>query len=133
MGSPVTAHETLPRLGRAHSERGLFLGWLYLFIAIIAEVVGTSALKPSEGFTRPLPAAFVVAGYATSFYFLSLTLRTIPVGIAYAVWAGAGVVLVTLIGRIVLGQTLDAIALLGIALIMSGVLVIYLLSNSVTH
>jgi small multidrug resistance pump len=96
-------------------------------------VVGTSALKPAEGFTKPLPAAVVVAGYATSFYFLSLTLRTIPVGIAYAVWAGAGVVLVTLIGRVVLGQTLDAIALLGIALIMSGVMIIYLFSNAAAH
>jgi small multidrug resistance pump len=113
---------------------GAVLGWLYLTIAIVAEVVGTSALKPSEGLTKPYPAAIVVVGYAIAFYLLSLTLRTIPIGVAYAVWAGSGVALVTVIGWIVFGQTLDAFALLGIALIMTGVLVIYLLSNTtVTH
>jgi small multidrug resistance pump len=107
--------------------------WLYLSAAVLAEVMATSALVASAGFTRPLPSVGVVAGYAIAFWFLSLSLRSIPVGVAYAVWCGAGIVLISLIGRLVFEQPLDAAALLGMALIVTGVLVINLFSRSVAH
>jgi small multidrug resistance pump len=107
--------------------------YLYLSIAIVAEVIATSALKASDGFTRLGPSLFVVVGYAVAFYFLSLTLRTMSVGVAYAIWCGAGIVLVSLIGWLVLGQKLDAPALGGMALIIAGVAVINLFSKSVAH
>lgn len=100
--------------------------YLYLAIAIIAEVVGTSALKAAHGFTRPLPSLVVVLGYGVAFYFLSLALTAIPVGVAYAIWSGVGVVLITLIGWLVFRQSLDRPALLGVALILAGVVVIKL-------
>jgi len=103
--------------------------YLYLAIAIVAEVIGTSALKAAEGFTRPLPSLIVIAGYAVAFYFLSLSLKTIPVGIAYAIWSGVGVALITLIGWIVFKQRLDAPALAGLALIVAGVVVIQMYSG----
>jgi len=106
------------------------MSYVYLVIAIVAEVIGTSALKAAEGFTRPLPSLVVVAGYGVAFYCLSLALKTIPVGIAYAIWSGAGVVLITLIGWLVFRQVLDAAAVVGIALIVAGVLVIQLFSTS---
>ncbi|MFC5742718.1 DMT family transporter [Dyella tabacisoli] len=107
--------------------------WLLLAIAILAEVIGTSALKASAGFSRLLPSAVVVAGYGTAFYFLSLTLRHIPIGIAYAVWSGAGTVLIALIGVIAYRQKLDPAAILGISLIVAGVLVLNLFSKSGAH
>lgn len=107
--------------------------WLFLAVAIAFEVVATSALKAAEGFTRLWPSLIVVIGYVGAFYFLALTLRTIPVGVAYAVWSGVGVVLIGLIGWLVFGQTLDRAALLGMALIVSGVAVIHLFSNSASH
>lgn len=107
--------------------------WFYLAIAIIAEVVGTSFLKSAEGFTRLGPSLVVVAGYLFAFYFLSLTLKTMPIGIAYAVWAGTGVGLIAMIGWLVFGQTLDAAAILGIGLIVAGVLVLNIFSASVSH
>lgn len=107
--------------------------WLYLTIAILAEVIGTSALKSSEGFTRLWPSVTVVVGYGLAFWMLSLTLKTIPVGIAYAVWAGAGIVLVALIGSVLFQQKIDAMGMLGIALIISGVLVLNLFSKSSLH
>ncbi|MBF6058780.1 MULTISPECIES: SMR family transporter [Thiomicrorhabdus] len=107
--------------------------WLLLAIAIVAEVIATSALKASEGFSRLWPSVLVVTGYAVSFYFLALTLKTIPVGITYAVWAGVGIVLISLIGWVVFEQKLDWPALLGIALIIAGVLVIHLFSKSAAH
>ena len=107
--------------------------WLYLSIAIAAEVTGTSFLKSSEGFTRLGPSVVVVVGYLVSFYFLSLTLKTMPVGIAYAVWAGVGVALITLIGWTFFAQSLDLPALIGIAMIVTGVIVINVFSSSVTH
>jgi small multidrug resistance pump len=109
------------------------VSWMYLLIAIVAEVVGTSALKPAEGFTKPWPTAIVFAGYGTAFLFLSLTLQTIPIGIAYAIWAGLGIALITAIGWIVFGQKLDGFALAGIGLIVAGVLVINLFSNAAAH
>lgn len=104
--------------------------YLYLAIAIVAEVIGTSALKAAEGFTRPLPSLVVVVGYGTAFYFLSLALKTIPVGIAYAIWSGVGVALITLIGWLLFKQRLDAPALLGLALIVAGVAVIHFFSGA---
>jgi len=109
------------------------MGYVYLAVAILAEVVGTSALKAAEGFTRPLPSLLVVAGYGTAFYFLSLVLRTIPVGVAYAIWSGVGVALIAVIGWAVYRQTLDAGAIAGIALIVAGVVVIQVFSRSAAH
>jgi len=100
------------------------MNWIFLVIAIVSEVIATSALKASLQFTRFLPSAIVVVGYASSFYFLSLTLRTIPLGIAYAVWSGVGVVLITLVGWFVFDQKLDFVAILGICLIAVGVFVL---------
>lgn len=104
--------------------------WLYLAAAIVAEVAGTSALVPSDGFTRLWPSLAVIVSYSVAFFFLALTLRVIPVGIAYAVWAGAGMALITLVGWAVLGQRLDPPALVGIALIVAGVLVLNVFSES---
>ena len=109
------------------------MSWLYLLVAIVAEVIATSALKSSMGFTKFAPSVLVVLGYGTAFYFLSLTLRAIPLGIAYAVWAGLGIVLVALVGWIVHRQPLDAAALVGIAFILAGVAVINLLSESASR
>lgn len=107
--------------------------WLFLAVAILGEVVATSALKSSNGFTRLVPSLVVVAGYGLAFYFLSLALKTIPVGIAYAVWAGLGIVLVAAIAWIVHGQKLDMWAFVGMGLIVSGVAVLNLLSKSGAH
>ena len=107
--------------------------YAFLAIAIVAEVIATTALKASEGFSNLLPSVLVVVGYGVAFYCLSMTLRTLPVGIAYALWSGAGIVLVSLLGWLVYGQKLDPWAVLGIGLIMSGVLVLNLLSKSTAH
>jgi small multidrug resistance pump len=107
--------------------------WLFLSIAIVSEVMATSALKASAGFTRPLPSLVVVVGYGVAFYFLSLTLKTVPVGVAYAIWSGAGVALIALVGWAFLGQRLDAPAILGLALIVAGVVVINVFSKTVSH
>ena len=109
------------------------IAYLYLAIAIVAEVIATSALKLSEGFTRWQPSLVVVTGYGVAFYFLALVLRSIPVGVAYAVWSGAGVVLITLIGWLAFRQSLEVPALVGIALIVAGVVVIQLFSRSTAH
>ena len=107
--------------------------WLYLAIAIVAEVVGTSFLKASAGFTKPVPSIMVVLGYGLAFFFLSLTLDKVPVGIAYAVWSGAGVTLIAAIGWLFLGQKLDAAALAGMGLIVAGVVVLNLFSKAAAH
>lgn len=107
--------------------------WLMLGIAIVAETIATSALKSSEGFSRLVPSAIVLAGYAVAFYFLSLTLRSIPVGIAYAVWSGVGIVLITLVGWAVYGQKMDAPALIGMALIIAGVVIMNVFSSAGAH
>ncbi|GAA0690651.1 SMR family transporter [Marinobacterium maritimum] len=107
--------------------------WLFLSIAIVAEVIATSALKSSEGFSRLLPSVVVVVGYLIAFYFLSLTLRSIPVGVAYAVWSGVGLVLIALVGWWLYGQRLDLATLSGMAMIMAGILVINLFSTSSGH
>ncbi len=107
--------------------------WIFLAIAIFGEVVATSALKSSNGFTKLVPSVVVVAGYGLAFYFLSLALKSIPVGIAYAVWAGLGIVLVAAIAWIFHGQKLDLWAFFGMGLIVSGVAILNLLSKVSAH
>ncbi|MDW7748888.1 DMT family transporter [Halomonas sp.] len=107
--------------------------FLFLALAIVAEVVATSALKASEGFSRLWPSVTVVVGYGLAFYLLALVLRTMPVGIAYAFWAGLGIVLVTLVGILVYGEKPDLPALLGLAMIVGGVVVIQVFSSVSSH
>ena len=109
------------------------MGYWYLTIAIIAEVLATSALKESEGFSRLVPSLIVVAGYGASFYFLSLVLQTIPIGVAYALWAGLGIGLLTIVGVVMFGQKMDLPAVIGIALIISGVFVLRVFSSYASH
>ncbi len=109
------------------------MNWLYLAIAIVSEVIATSALKSSEGFTRIGPSALVVVGYGIAFYMLSQTLKTIPMGVAYAVWSGAGIVLITLVGYFFFRQRLDLPALAGIGLIVAGVIVMQVFSKTAGH
>ena len=104
--------------------------WLVLGIAIVAETIATSAMKSSEGFTKLIPSIVVVLGYGIAFYFLSITLRSIPVGIAYAIWSGVGIVLITLVGWLVFGQKMDAPALIGMALIIAGVVTMNVFSKA---
>lgn len=107
--------------------------WLFLAAAILGEVVGTSALKSSNGFSDLVPSIVVLVGYGVAFYFLSLALKSIPVGIAYAIWAGLGIVLVAAIGWVAHGQKLDFWAFVGIGIIVCGVAVLNLLSKVSTH
>jgi multidrug transporter EmrE-like cation transporter len=107
--------------------------WLLLAIAIVAEVVGTSALKASEGFTRLGPSAVVVLGYGVAFYCLSLVLKSIPVGITYAVWSGLGIVLITLSAWWLYGQTIDTAGFIGMGLIVAGVVVLNVFSGTSLH
>lgn len=105
--------------------------YLYLTLAILGEVIAINALKASEEFTKPIPTAIVVIGYLCTFYFLMLALRVIPVGIAYAIWAGVGIIIVTLAAYFLYQQVLDTPALLGISLIILGVVVIQLFSETI--
>lgn len=107
--------------------------YLFLAFAIVAEVIGTTALKASDSFTRPLASLVTVGCYALSFYLLTFSLRVLPTGIAYAIWSGVGIVLISLISWIVYGQRLDLPAIAGLALIIAGVAVINLFSKSVGH
>ena len=107
--------------------------WLLLGTAIVAEGIGTSALKASAGFTRLEPSLVVVAGFGVAFYLLSLTLRHIPAGVAYAAWSGLGIVLIAAVGWVAFGQKLDLWAMLGMVLIVAGVLIMNLLSTSAAH
>jgi small multidrug resistance pump len=106
---------------------------VYLIIAIVAEVAGTTALKASDGFTRLLPSVVVVCSYGVAFFFLSLTLRPMPVGIAYAIWSGLGIVLISAAAYVFYRQSLDLPAMIGIALIMAGVVTVNLFSNTAGH
>ena len=106
------------------------LAYIYLAIAIVAEVIATSALKASEEFTKVIPSLIVIVGYGTAFYCLSLVLRSIPLGITYAIWSGVGIALITLIGAVVFRQMLDAPALIGIGFIVTGVIIINVFSNT---
>jgi len=109
------------------------LQYVYLLLAITCEVIATSALKASEGFTRPVPTAIVTVGYGAAFFLLSLIVQTMPLGIVYAIWSGAGIVLVAIVGAVWLKQVPDAPAVIGIALIMAGVVIVNLFSKTVTH
>ncbi|BAE75173.1 Multidrug transporter EmrE [Sodalis glossinidius str. 'morsitans'] len=106
------------------------MAYLYLFIAIIAEVIATSSIKASAGFSKLTPSLLVIVGYAISFTLLSLVLKTIPVGIAYASWSGLGIVFVAIVSYFLYGQRLDAVAMFGIALIIAGVMIINLFSKT---
>ncbi len=107
--------------------------YILLFIAILFEVIGTSALKASNQFTKPIPSLITLTTYFCAFYFLSLTLKSLPVGIAYAIWSGVGIVLISLAGYFLFQQKLDLPAILGMTLIVAGVLVINLFSKSIPH
>ena len=109
------------------------MAYLYLAIAIVAEVTATSALKASAEFTRLWPSVVVVVGYSAAFYFMTLVLRTIPIGITYAIWSGVGIVLVAVVGALLYKQVPDLPAMVGMALIVAGVAVIHLFSNTVVH
>jgi small multidrug resistance pump len=106
------------------------LPYLYLCIAIVAEVIATSALKSSQGFTVPLPSFVTVVGYCIALYFLSLTLKFIPVGIAYAIWSGAGIVLISTIGWVIFKQHLDLAAFIGLSMVIAGIIIINVFSKS---
>ena len=109
------------------------MAYIHLAIAIIAEVAATSALKASAQFTKLFPSIIVVAGYGTSFYFMTLVLRTIPVSVTYAVWSGLGIVLVTIVAVFLYKQIPDISAIIGIGLIISGVVVIHVFSKMASH
>ena len=109
------------------------MGYLYLAVAIIAEVIATSALKASDEFSKLVPSVIVVVGYGVAFYCLSMVLKTIPVGVAYAVWSGLGIVLISIVGLVMFGQKLDLAAIVGMVLIVSGVVVMNVFSKTVGH
>ena len=109
------------------------IAYLYLGVAIIAEVVATTALRAADGFTQLWPSIISILGYVVAFYFLSLTLRTMPVGLAYAIWSGVGIVLISLAGWLLYKQLLDLPAIIGMALIMAGVIVINVFSKTTLH
>ena len=111
----------------------MYWNYAWLLVAILFEVLATTALKETDGFTRLVPSLVTIAGYALAFYFLSLPLRTMPVGVVYAIWCGAGIILVTIIGWAWFRQTLDFPALLGMGFIMAGVMIINLFSKTLTH
>ena len=107
--------------------------WIYLIIAIITEVIATSALKESEGFTKAIPSLIVIIGYSMTFYFMSLVLREMSVGITYAIWSGMGILLITTIGYFRYNQMLDAPAVLGMSFIALGIIILRFFSNSVDN
>jgi small multidrug resistance pump len=109
------------------------MAYIYLAIAIVTEVAATSALKASEEFTKLIPSLIVIVGYGVAFYLLTLVLRTIPVGITYAVWAGLGIVLVALVGAILYKQVPDIPAVIGMGLIVAGVVIINVFSKTISH
>jgi small multidrug resistance pump len=109
------------------------IAYAWLAVAIVAEVIATTALRAADGFTQLWPSLISIVGYVVAFYFLSLTLRSMPVGIAYAIWSGVGIVLISLAGWLIYKQLLDLPALLGMGLIMAGVIVINLFSKTAVH
>jgi small multidrug resistance pump len=109
------------------------MAYLYLFVAIVAEVMGTLALKATEGFTKLVPSLIVIVGYAVSFYFVGLALKSMSIGVAYAIWSGVGLALVAIAGMVLYKQVPDLAALVGILLILAGVVVINLFSKTVVY
>ena len=104
--------------------------WFYLILAIMSEVIATASLKSTEGFTKPIPSIIVLVGYCAAFYFLSLTLDTISIGVAYAIWSGVGVATITLVSFFLYDQKIDLAGIFGIGLIIAGVIVLRLFSES---
>jgi small multidrug resistance pump len=109
------------------------MGYLYLAVAIVAEVAGTAALKASAEFTKLAPSIVVAVGYAIAFFFLALTFRTIPVGIAYAVWGGAGIALIVIAGAVLFNEIPDLPAIVGVGLILAGVVIVNTMSLTTAH
>jgi len=109
------------------------MNYLYLTIAVLSEVIATSALATSHGFTRPVPSLVTVVGYGVAFYLMSLLLKTIPVGIVYAIWSGLGIVLIAAVGAVWFRQPLDLAAVVGLGLILAGIVVVNLFSKTVGH
>ncbi|PVA08253.1 DMT family transporter [Thalassorhabdomicrobium marinisediminis] len=107
--------------------------FIYLFVAVIAETIGTTALQASQQFTRLGPSVTAIVAYGISFYLLTLTLKVLPVGVMYAIWSGSGIVLIAIIGWVVFRQTLDLPAIIGMAMILAGIVVIQLYSKTATH
>ncbi|WP_300651663.1 multidrug efflux SMR transporter [Hydrogenophaga sp.] len=107
--------------------------WMMLGLAIVAEVIGTTALKASESFTRLVPSLVVVVGYGVAFYCLSLVLKSVPVGVAYAIWSGLGIVLITAVAWLLYGQRIDLAGLIGMGLIVAGVVVLNVFSKATAH
>lgn len=105
--------------------------YIYLLLAIVTEVIGTAALKQSEGFTKLYPSVVVIIGYGCAFFFFSLVLKSMPMGLAYAIWSALGIVLMTLAGFVLFGQKVDMAAVIGLTFIISGVIVIHVFSQSV--
>lgn len=107
--------------------------FIILLFAILAEVIGTTALKLSNGFTRPIPSIVVVIGYGASFYLLSLALKAMPIGVAYAIWSGVGLILTVIAGMVIWRETLDWARVVGIVLILAGIIFINVISKSPAH
>jgi len=107
--------------------------YIILMFAVLAETIGTTALQASQQFSKLVPSVIVVVAYGAAFYLLAIALKTFPVGIAYAMWSGFGIIFISIIGFVVFGQKLDLAAIVGLAMIIGGILVINLLSNSATH
>jgi small multidrug resistance pump len=124
--------QVLPRM-QLHTRKKRMNSYLALGIAIIAEVIATTALKSSESFSRLVPSIITVIGYGTALYFLTVTMKTIPTGITYAIWSGLGIVLISITSYFFHQQKIDAMGMLGMALIISGVVVLNLFSKSGAH
>ena len=107
--------------------------YVYLILAVLAETIGTTALQASNQFSRFWPSCLVILSYAIAFYLLALTLRFMPVGVAYAIWSGLGIIFISLIGYIAFGQKLDLAAVLGLGLIITGILIVHLFSKAAAH
>ncbi len=111
----------------------MIANYLFLFVAIVAEVVGTTALARSDGFTRLTPSLITVVSYAVAFYCLSIPIRVMPTGVVYAIWSGMGIVLISFVAWFWYRQTLDFAALLGLGFIVTGVIIVNVFSKSVSH
>ena len=139
MRCPITGYPLLrrilflkspPRIQIREARDRVVNNWVYLGLAIVSEVLATASLKSTEGFTRLVPSIVVLVGYSAAFYFLSLTLDTIPIGVAYAVWSGVGVATITLVSFVLYDQKIDVAGLVGIGLIVAGVVVLRLFSET---
>ncbi len=137
MVSKLCFNYVVRAIGRGRQNKNIkgkkMTAYMYLTLAIVFEVVATSALKASDGFTKLLPSLIVVIGYAATFYFFSIVLKTMPVGVAYAIWCGLGIVLVTVTSMILYHQVPDLPAIIGMGLILAGVCIINYFSKTIVH